>query len=534
MRPIAGGYRATLHAMETPRLDYTATIPAALARAVARWGDRRFVVTPERAMTFAEADCSSRRLARRMVAAGMGKGTRFGVSFPYGHEFVVAWLAAARIGALFMPLSTTYRPAELRTVLRIGDIDTLLTSPAVLGRDMAQTLEDAVPGLEGATRSPLYLAGMPSLRRVWMTGDAAAPSARPWATTVSLDGDTDADAEVTDEVLAAIESEIVPADLVQVTYTSGSSGEPKGVVHTHGSVIRATSTLVGTAAIPDDAPMFCAFPIFWIAGILVLGAALQAGTTVLVTERFDPGAALDMIEREQATSVLGWPTLVQAMRDHPSFDTRTLPEIPGLNVGPADLSLGTSPVPGIPAHRGMTEFFNTMAVTHRIVDPDTGDVRADMEEGELVVRGFGLMHGYYKKERADAFDDDGWFHTGDRAFSYAGRPYFVGRFVEMIKTRGANVSPREVEAFLEETFPEIRHAFVVGMPHVERGEEVVAVLVPARGATIEAAGVQARARKLISGFKVPTRIEIWDADDVPMLGSGKPDKLTIRARLARS
>ena len=114
-----------------------------------------------------------------------------------------------------------------------------------------------------------------------------------------------------------------------------------------------------------------------------------------------------------------------------------------------------------------------------------------------------------------------------------GRPYFVGRFTEMVKSQGANVAPREVELFLEETFDEVLYAFVLGMPHPERGEEVTAVLVPAQGRTIDPVDCQRRAREQISGYKVPTRIEMWDEADVPWLGSGKPDKLAIRRRLER-
>jgi acyl-CoA synthetase (AMP-forming)/AMP-acid ligase II len=515
--------------VDVPVLEYEATVGAVLHRAVDLFGDRRFIVTPDRAMTFAEAEGSSRRLAKRMLAAGMGKGTRIAVYFPYGQEFVIAWLAASRIGALFMPLATTYRPSEIRKVLRIGDVDTVITSPVVLGKDMCDMFEESVPGLPDALGPPLHLMSAPSLRRVWMAG----PTHRAWATSIDLEGEDAGTAAVSDDLLAEIEGEVVPADLAQVTYTSGSSADPKGVVHTHGTVIRATSALRNVVP-TDDAPrFFCAFPFFWIGGTLVLGAALQMGATVLVTERFDPGAALDLIEQEQATSVMGWPTLLQAMRDHPTFADRTLPDIPGLKVGPADIALTTTPVPGIPAHRGMSETVgNIMSVEHRVIDPETGTVLPDMEEGELIVRGYGLMYGYYKKERAETFDEDGWLHTGDRAFMYEGRPYFVGRFTEMVKSQGANVAPREVELFLEETFPEILHAFVLGMPHPERGEEVTAVLVPAQGATIDPVDIQTRARKLISGFKVPTRIEIWAPDEVPMLGSGKPDKIAIRARLS--
>ena len=510
-----------------PALPFRPTVGDALHNAVAHWPDHDFVVTPERHMTYAQAEEESRRLARRMLAAGMGKGTRVGLYFPYGQDWVVAWLAASRIGALVMPLATTYRPAEIRKVLRIGDIDTVLTARVVLGHDMQDMLEASVPGLADATGSPLFLPDAPSLRAVWVTG---APD-RAWVT--PLDLDAPAPDVVTDDLLRAIEAEVVPADLAQVTYTSGSSADPKGVVHTHGTVVRATAALAALQT-PDGTParFFCAFPFFWIGGTLILGAALQSGATVLVTERFDPAAALDLIEAAPATHVLGWPTLLQAMRDHPSFDGRTLPDIPGLTIGPADVALVGGPVPGIPAHRGMSETVgNITSVGYRVVDPDTGVDVPDGEEGELWVRGYGLMHGYYKQERADVFDPEGWFHTGDRVFLHGGRAWFVGRTTEMVKSRGANVAPREVELFLEEEFDEVLYAFVLGLPHPEFGEQVAAVLVPARGRTLDPDDVARRAREQISSYKVPTRIDVWDETDVPWLGSGKPDKRAIRERL---
>ncbi len=513
-----------------PDVPFRATVGDALHHAVAHWPDHDFIVTPQRHLTYAQTEVESRHLARRMLGAGMGKGTRIGLYFPYGQEWVIAWLAASRIGALVMPLATTYRPAEIRKVLRIGDIHALLTARTVLGHDMQDMLEASVPDLAGATSPRLFLPDAPSLRAVWMTGGAD----RAWATALDLDAAAPDDT-VSDELLAAIESEVVPADLAQVTYTSGSSADPKGVVHTHGTVVRATSGLAALqTADGGPARFFCAFPFFWIGGTLVLGAALQTGATVLVTERFDPGAALDLIEAAQATHVLGWPTLLQAMRNHPSFADRTLPDIPGLTVGPADLALVGGPVPGIPAHRGMSETVgNIGSVGYRVVDPATGVDVPDGDEGELWVRGYGLMHGYYKKERWEVFDPDGWFHTGDRVFVADGRAFFVGRTTEMVKLRGANVAPREVELFLEEHFDEVLYAFVLGLPHATLGEEVVGVLVPTRGRTIDPADIARRAREQISSYKVPTRIEVWDEAEVPWLGSAKPDKLAIRRRLER-
>ena len=479
-------------------------------------------------MTYAQAEEESRRLARRMLAAGMGKGTRVGLYFPYGQDWVVAWLAASRIGALVMPLATTYRPAEIRKVLRIGDIDTLLTARVVLGHDMQDMLEASVPGLADATGPRLFLPDAPSLRAVWITGDDPTARGRRHSTL-----DAPADVQVTDELLRAVEAEVTPADLAQVTYTSGSSADPKGVVHTHGTVVRATAGLALLQTADGTPPrFFCAFPFFWIGGTLILGAALQSGATVLVTERFDPAAALDLIERAQATHVLGWPTLLQAMRDDPSFASRTLPDDRRAHRRARRRRAGGRSRPGHPRAPGMSETVgNITSVGYRVVDPDTGVDVADGDEGELWIRGYGLMHGYYKQERADVFDADGWFHTGDRVFLHDGRAWFVGRTTEMVKSRGANVAPREVELFLEEEFDEVLYAFVLGLPHPEFGEQVAAVLVPARGHTLDPDDIARRAREQISSYKVPTRIDVWDEGDVPWLGSGKPDKRAIRERL---
>jgi acyl-CoA synthetase (AMP-forming)/AMP-acid ligase II len=491
---------------------------------------------PDRRMTFAEADLASQRMAKRMLASGVGKGTRVGLFFTYGPEFVVTWLAATRIGALAMPLSTTCRPSELHRLLRLGDVDTLIAPFDLLGRDIPSYLESAISGLGELVRQPFFLAELPYLRSVWLVDRMGERQSTvpEWALSVDAAGETDV--AISDDFLVALESEVLSADLAVVVYTSGSSGEPKGVVHTHGAVLRDTAAMARlqreTAENNGFEPRpFCAFPFFWVGGILCLAAAIQGGFPLLCLERFSPEQALDLIEREHGTSVLGWPTLVSAMRGHHSFARRNLETAPALVSAPADLALVDAVVPGIPFHRGMSETMGQhQLIEERAIDPDSGTEVDDMEEGELVVRGPGLMVGYYKKEHHEVFDANGWFHTGDRVFMRDGRASFVGRYTEMIKSQGANVAPREVELALEE-FPEVLHAFVVGLPSHERGEEVAAVLVPSDGLVIETKEILQRARQVLSSYKVPTRVEVWPKEDVPWLPSNKPDKLAIRRAL---
>src|SRR4051812_48393346 len=194
-------------ALEVPDIGYTLTIGVALRRAAEQFGDADFIVMPDRRLTFAEAEDRSRALAKAMLAGGIGKGTRVGLFFTYGPEFVVSWLAAMRIGAVVMPFSTIYRPAELRTVLRIGDVHTLLAPSTLLGREVAAYLEEVVPGLAVCDAGPFLLPDMPYLRSIRMIGDDLPQWARGLSVTTAAK-----DVPVDDRVLEAVEADVVPGD----------------------------------------------------------------------------------------------------------------------------------------------------------------------------------------------------------------------------------------------------------------------------------------------------------------------------------
>jgi acyl-CoA synthetase (AMP-forming)/AMP-acid ligase II len=518
--------------LEIPDLGYRPTIGDVVRRAAREYGTRDFIVMPDERMSYAEADARSRQLAKRMLGAGIGKGTRVGLFYTYGPDFVVAWLAALRIGALVMPFSTIYKAAELRRVLRLGDVHTLLAPPTVLSIDVPSFLEEAIPGLADQGGFRYFLPELPYLRSVGISGETD----RAWARTVDLGATAPLNIDVSDDLLQQVENDVVPADLAQVTYTSGSSAEPKGVVHSHGSIVRTTEPFASLTPGPpanDQKRILCGFPFFWIGGTLVLGGALQSGIALLCLEKFEPQAALDMVEKERATWIAAWPSLIQSMRSHPTFAGRDLSSCPILTDGPSDVAvINSPPVPGVPAHRGMSETVgNWNGVERKVIDPETGTTLPEMEEGELLIRGHGVMQGYYKKEREEVFDADGWLHTGDRVFLHENRPYFKGRYYEMIKSRGANVSPREVELLLE-TLPGVEHALVMGLPHPTMEEEVTAVIVPVPGWDVDVDELEQKARAELSSFKVPTRWEvIADESQIPWLGSGKPDKLKLRATL---
>jgi acyl-CoA synthetase (AMP-forming)/AMP-acid ligase II len=547
--------------MPLPDLDYAPTIPVVVRRAAATFGDSDFIVMPDRRMSYAEAEVASRRVGKQLLAAGVGKGTRIGFAFPYGTDWVVAWLAITRIGAIGMPFSTSYKPAELRKALRFGDVDTLLVPATMFGRDHLPYVEEAVPGLAEAGPEPLRLPALPFLRHVRVSG----PSDRLWAKALPLDvrpgggagtrtageapsvGDED---DISDEFFEAVEAEVTPSDLMMTIFTSGTTSEPKGVVHTHGNFLRHGANLARFAGLTSESRRLCAMPFFWIGGVgLTLNMALSVGSTVLCVEKFEPDAVLDLMEAEGATELAVWPQLGQRMQRYIVETGRDVSKIPAFAPPPTTdpglrhnslgmtETMGPHSAAGPEADRVLPEEMRgsfgllVPAVEHRIADPETNATLGEGEVGEVCIRGYSVMNGLYKWERHDTFDDDGWYHTGDKGLIRDGYLYFLGRLSEMIKTSGSNVAPREVELLLE-SFPEVSLAVVVGLPDADRGEVVAAALVPAAGTSADPIEILRRAGAELSNYKVPRRVLVLAEDETPYLPNGKPDRLAVRQLLA--
>ncbi len=504
--------------MSQPRL----TIPALLEYSAREFGDQTYLATPTDRLTYREAEQRSADLARWLLAQGVGKGTRVGLFFPNGAEWVTWWLAVSRVGAVAVPLSTLYAPAEIAKVLRLADIGLLIAPSEVLTIDVAERLEAALPELAGQQTDRLVLTAAPYLRRIVVTQS----SGRRWATP------HDAAAPVVPaDILAAVQQEVSPADLAVMVHTSGSTADPKGVLHTHGTLVRQTSTwpdairaVTGSGA---HARILCAMPFFWIGGLLATTGALHETVTLLVIPRMDAETALDLVEREQATGIVGWPAFTQRLREHPTFPDRDLSSAPMLREGPLDIAMTDVP-DGFPVHRTMSETAGGFAYTQmRIVDDDQNPVPAGTV-GELLVRGIGVMVGYNKRERSETFDDDGWYHTGDRVYRSDGDPrlFYVGRTSDLIKAAGANVSPLEVESVIER-FSDVSQCIVVGIDDTVRGEEVCAVVVPAVS-QIDVQSLATRTRDQLSAYKVPTRWVLATSEQIPILASGKLNRKALR------
>lgn len=530
--------------------DFTPTSGELVRTCARRWGDKDLVVLGDERLSYAALEARSAELARGLLAAGVGKGTHVGLLAPNGPDWVVGWFAATRIGAVVALLNTYAKARELGRALRHGDVAHLLTVGTHLGHDYLDRLEEAAPGLATAEAAQLVLASHPYLRAVW-TWDA---KPRPWAGTVD---ELVADAgRVPAEVLTVAEAEVHPSDPMAMVFSSGSTGDPKAAVHSHGAVVRHPHNLNQLRDLRPDDVLYTPMPLFWVGGFsFTLVAAMHAGCTVVFQEQFEPGATLELIERERVTQVLGWPHMAKALVDHPSFGERDLSSVRGGNVTallpqdqqvdadvPKATSLGMTETLGphtfgdgspLPPEKAGSFGPSVPGVEHKVVDPVTLEELPAGEVGELWLRGYSLMLGLHKRERSETFTPDGWYRTGDAGrFDEDGHFYFTGRMGDLVKTSGMNVTPREVEAVLEEQ-PEVAMAFVTGIDHPERGQDVVAAVALRPGESLTGDEARRRVKAELASYKVPRHVAVFGGQaELPMLESGKLDRRRLAAMLA--
>ncbi|HJR24758.1 MAG TPA: class I adenylate-forming enzyme family protein [Acidimicrobiales bacterium] len=521
-----------------------------IRHAAAQFGDKTFAVLGDERLTYAQAETDSARLARGLLAAGVGKGARVGLLAPNSPAWIIGWLAATRIGAVVALLNTYAKARELGWLLRHADTQVLFTVDRYLGNDYLDRLEEAVPDLAGQPADRILVGSHPFLRTVCTWGEGT----RGWAVPVgALAGRAE---EVSPAIFDAAESEVTPADAMVVVYSSGSTSDPKGAVHSHGAVVRHAHNLWQMRDLLETDVLYTPMPLFWVGGFSwTLVAAMHAGASLVFEEAFEPGSTLELIERERVTQVLGWPHMAKALVDHPSFAERDLSSVRGGTMAallpqaqqvraevPKANSLGMTETLGphsldhkdsvLPAEKVGSFGPAVPGVEHKVIDPVTGEDLPVGETGELCIRGYSLMQGLHKRERADVFTADGWYRTGDGGFLDAdGHFYFTGRLGDLIKSSGMNITPRDVELVIE-AMPEVVLAFVAGVPHPDRGEDVAAAVALRPGAVLDEQEIKARVKAEIASYKVPRHVAVFsDQAELPWLDSGKVDRRKLTALL---
>ncbi len=524
----------------TPRMT---TIGALIDEVADRYADRPALLSGERSVSFGELRRATNRAAKGLAHIGVSKGTRVGILMPNRPEWLACAFGALKLGAIVVPLNTLHRRVELEYALRHADVTVLVTVSRFLNHAYIDLLREICPGLDRAER-PLALPQLPALREVVVADEVRLSSAH------GLESLCAAGAVLADDWLGAAQAQVVPTDPGAVFFTSGTTASPKGVVHTHATMLQAAHNVADRLGLDANDRTWGYLPFFFTGGLVAVAlATLSRGGAVLLQEVFDAEAALRLMEQHACTTIFAWPHQAEALMAHPNF-ARTrlrLRKGPGAQTkwaaqlfqsdhqavgtwgmtetGPmAASSRWDDPLPVRAGSHGRP----MPGLEFRVAAPDAGAPLAADQEGELLVRGTSLMLHYYKMTPAECFDADGYFHTGDLArLDATGHLHFLGRIKDVIKTAGVNVAAAEVEAALQE-HPAVKVAYVIGMPHPARGENVAAFVVLRDARGTEAELVEYCGKRLAS-YKVPRHIFFSSESDLPVLGSGKVNKQALRA-----
>src|SRR5215216_6176235 len=505
------------------------TIGENLERAVARFGDREALVARHQALrlTYAELDARVNALARGLLGAGLRKGDRVGIWAPNCGEWVLVQFATAKAGIILVNINPAYRTSELEYALRQSGCRMLIAARAFKTSDYAAMIEEV--------RGEL-----PELERVVLL------ESPEWEQLLAGDGpDPDPD-------------ELDPDDPINIQYTSGTTGFPKGATLSHHNILN-NAYFVGEGCRYDETDRVCIpVPFYHCFGMVMgnLGCATHGATMVIPEAAFEPEAVLATVQEERCTSLYGVPTMFIAELSHPRFDEFDLSSLrTGIMAGsPCPIEVmkqvidrmhmdavticygmtETSPVSTqTAAGDSLEKRTQTVGRVHphlevKLIDPATGATVERGEPGELCTRGYSVMAGYWNdpERTAEAVDEHGWMHTGDLAtMDDDGYVNIVGRSKDMVIRGGENVYPREVEEFLY-THPDVSDVQVIGVPSEKYGEEVMAWIRVREGAELSEDEVRTYCEGKIAHFKRPRYVRF--ADEFPMTVTGKVQKYKMR------
>ena len=544
----AGGPR------DVPLLDLT--IGAVLERTAAMYPERdALVVVPEGVrMRWGEFLEQVDRVARGLMAMGVGKGHRVAIWATNRSQWVLTQFATARIGAILVNINPGYGSRELHYALKQSETQTLIMIRGFGQVDYLEMISEICPEAVGAGAKDWRSGGLPHLRHLILAGDGQPLAGMgSWDELVS-----GGQAVVSAGTAGKSEASLSPNDPINIQYTSGTTGYPKGAVLTHRNIVN-NALLVGQRMRLTCRDRVCIPVPFYHCFGMVLGnmaCAVHGAAMVIPDEAFDPWTTLKAIEEEECTAVYGVPTMFIRELEHPEFSKVDLGTLrTGIMAGsPCPIELmkqvvekmhcreitiaygltESSPVitqtgVGDPLETRVTTVGRPLPHTEvKIIDPGSGEVVPRGNPGELCTRGYLVMNGYYRNPKAtrEAIDSEGWLHTGDLA-TLDEEDYcrITGRVKDMIIRGGENIYPREIEEFLY-THPAVSDVQVVGVPDLRMGEEVLAWIRLKEKGMATARDIRDFCRGKISKYKIPRYIKF--VDSYPMTITGKIQKFRIR------
>ncbi|MCD8043482.1 MAG: AMP-binding protein [Tannerellaceae bacterium] len=515
--------------------------------------DKEYIVYSDRNLRFTWKQFNERvdKMAKGLLSIGVTKGTHVGIWATNVPDWLTFLFAGAKIGAVLVTVNTNYKQSELEYLVENADIHTLCITEGVFDGNYVDMVNTMLPELKESQRGFLKSKRFPYLKNIVYIGQEKYRGLYNTPELLLL-GEN-----ISDELLQEAKQQVSCYDVVNMQYTSGTTGFPKGVMLTHHNITNnGLFTGEGMGFTADD-KLCCCVPLFHCFGVVLASMnVLTHGCTQVMVEKFDPLVVLASIHKERCTALYGVPTMFIAELNHPMFEMFDLTSLrTGIMAGalcPVELMRAvtekmhithitsvyglTESSPGM-THTTLAETFEERCTTVgkeypftevKVLDPETGEECPVGVQGEICCRGYLVMKGYYNNPQATAevIDKDGWLHSGDLGVKdEAGNYRITGRIKDMIIRGGENIYPREIEEFLYH-MEGIQDVQVVGVASQKYGEEVGAFIILKEGATMEAEEVKEFCRGKIARHKIPKYI--FFVSGFPLTGSGKIQKFKLR------
>ena len=531
----------------------THTVGSLLDEMARRYPDNEALVYPERNLRYSykQFNGSCRQIAKGLLRIGIKKGDNIAIWAYNVPEWVLLQFASAKIGAVLVTVNTSYKSSELEYILGQSDSTSLFMVGSFKGTDYVETLSNIVPEISESEPGKLSSLKLPFLKNIIFIGGETPTGMLNFDSIIKM-GEGVADAE-----LDAIEASLDCHETINMQYTSGTTGFPKGVMLTHYNLVNNGFQIGECMKFTERDRLCIPVPFFHCFGcVLGVMVCVTHGSTMVPVEIFDPLKVLQTIEKEKCTAVHGVPTMFIAELEHPEFANFDLTSMrTGIMAGSVcpievmkravkDMHVTeitsvygqTESSPGITQTRTDDAIELRVATVGRalpgaevkIVDIETGVTLPPGKQGELCARGYMVMKGYYKmpEETANVIDVDGWLHTGDLAImDENGYCKITGRIKQMIIRAGENIYPREIEEFLY-THPKVSDIQVYGVPDRKYGEQVMAAIILKKGMEMSEEEVRDFCRDKIANYKIPKYVKF--VDGYPMTASGKIQKFKMR------
>lgn len=529
------------------------TVGALLDRTAAQNPDNDALVYTDRnlRLSYREFNQLCRNVAKGLMALGIQKGEHIAIWATNVPEWVTLQFATGKMGAVLVTVNTNYKNFEAEYLLGQSDATTLVMIGGSKTSNYLKIINELCPELKESQPGQLQSAKLPLLKNVIYIGGESKPGMFNWSDLLELAS------QVTDEELDARQASLDPNDCINMQYTSGTTGFPKGVMLTHTNIINNAHSIANCMAFSNQDRLLITVPFFHCFGC-VLGTmtCVVSGAAMVPLEAFHPARVLETVEKERCTALHGVPTMfIMELEEFEkgNYDTSSLRT--GIMAGsPCPIEVMRSVVNRMGMNEitityGQTEASPAITMTRtddpielrvttvgrvipnveaKIVDPETGEDCPPGVQGEICCKGYNVMKGYYKMPEAtdQAIDRSGWLHTGDLGIiNENGYFKITGRLKDMIIRGGENIYPREIEEFLY-THPLVKDVQVVGVPSLKYGEEVLAFIQPREGVSLTKEEIQSFCLDKIARYKIPSYVLFTDS--YPTTASGKIQKYKLR------